>query len=124
MAKILVVDDDPDMIMIATTNIKSAGHQVVSAGNRTEGLKAVKDENPDLIVLDVMMESEDDGITMAQDLRRDGIETPIVMLTNVGRISGMKFGRDDEMLPVNEFLEKPVDADKLVEIIENLLPKE
>lgn len=121
MAKILVVDDDPDMVLIATTNLLQAGHQVASAHNRTDGMKAVDGEKPDLIVLDVMMEQEDDGIVMAQDLRRKGVKTPIIMLTNVSKISGMKFDKDDEMVPVNEFLEKPVEAEKLIKLIDKLL---
>ncbi len=121
MAKVLLVDDDMDMIEIAKIHLENAGHSVAYANNRNKGMDAVKAEKPDVIILDVMMESEDDGFVMAQDLRRDGITTPIIMLTNVGRISGMKFDKDNEMVPVDEYLEKPVDPETLVAKIKNLL---
>ena len=121
MAKVLLVDDDMDMIEIAKIHLENAGHSVAYANNRSKGMDAVKAEKPEIIILDVMMESEDDGFVMAQDLRRDGITTPIIMLTNVGRISGMKFDKDNEMVPVNEYLEKPVDPETLVAKIKNLL---
>lgn len=121
MAKVLLVDDDMDMIEIAKIHLENAGHSVAYANNRNKGMDAVRAEKPDVIILDVMMESEDDGFVMAQDLRRDGITTPIIMLTNVGRISGMKFDKDNEMVPVDEYLEKPVDPETLVAKIKNLL---
>lgn len=121
MAKVLLVDDDMDMIEIAKIHLENAGHSVAYANNRNKGMEAVRAETPDVIILDVMMESEDDGFVMAQDLRRDGIKTPIIMLTNVGRISGMKFDKDNEMVPVDEYLEKPVDPETLAAKIKNLL---
>ena len=121
MAKILLVDDDVDMIEISKVHLENAGHTVASANNRKDGMNAVKNEKPDLIILDVMMDSEDDGFVMAQDLRRDGVKTPIIMLTNVGKITGMEFDKDDEMVPVDEFLQKPVDPETLVAKIKNLL---
>ena len=110
-----------DMIEIAKIHLENAGHSVAYANNRNKGMEAVRAETPDVIILDVMMESEDDGFVMAQDLRRDGIKTPIIMLTNVGRISGMKFDKDNEMVPVDEYLEKPVDPETLAAKIKNLL---
>ncbi len=87
-------------------------------------MKAVQSENPELIILDVMMDSEDDGFVLAQDLRKKGIKTPIVMLTSVGSVSGLEFGKDDEMVPVDEFLQKPVEPDVLLGKVKELLGKE
>ena len=62
-----------------------------------------------------MMEQPDDGFVMAQDLRRHGNTIPILMLTSVGTVSGLAFGKDDEMVPVDEFQAKPVDPATLVD---------
>ncbi len=74
MAKILIVDDDPDITFATGLFLKKAQHEVLTASNRADGMKAIEDENPDLIILDVMMEQADDGIAMAQELRRQGCE--------------------------------------------------
>lgn len=124
MTKILIVDDDLDLVEIARLHLENAGYEVNSAHSRDEGLKAIKEWTPDLILLDIMMEHEDDGITMAQDLRREGLKTPIIMLTSMGRIAGIELDKDDEIVPVDEFLHKPVDPTTLIEKIKKLSGKE
>jgi DNA-binding response OmpR family regulator len=121
MAKILIVDDDPDITFATGLFLKKAQHEVLTASNRVDGMKAIDDENPDLIILDVMMEQADDGIAMAQELRRQGCETPILMLTSVGKVTGFTYDEDQEMVPVNAFFEKPIQPDLLVEKVNELL---
>ncbi len=123
MAKILIVDDDIDIQESTRICLEAEGHKVVTAGNRSDGMAAVVREKPELIVLDVMMEEADDGFTMAQDLRREGIKTPIIMLTGVSKAFGMNFGKDAAIVPVNEFLEKPVEPELLKAKINKLLQK-
>ncbi|RJO74423.1 MAG: DNA-binding response regulator [Myxococcales bacterium] len=118
MAKILMIDDDRDLVDATRIVLESKGYQVFAAYNRSEGQKAVQTLKPDLILLDVMMEMEDDGFVLAQDLRRQGVNTPIIMLTNIGKVLGMEFGRDDEMAPVNEFTEKPLEPRKLLALVQ------
>ena len=65
--RILIVDDDPDITFATGLFLKKAQHEVLTASNRADGMKAIDDENPDLIILDVMMEQADDGIAMAQE---------------------------------------------------------
>jgi DNA-binding response OmpR family regulator len=121
MAKILIIDDDPDITFATGLFLKKAQHEVLTASNRADGMKAIDDENPDLIILDVMMEQADDGIAMAQELRRQGCETPILMLTSVGKVTGFTYDEDREMVPVNAFFEKPIQPDLLVEKVNELL---
>ena len=78
---------------------------------------------PDLLILDVMMEQPDDGFTMAQELRRKGLKLPILMLTSVATASGLAFGPDDEMVPVDDFVPKPVEPDVLVAKVARLLAR-
>jgi len=121
MAKILIVDDDPDVVEAVDLLLKQQGHQMATAFNRQEGMTRIEEFSPDLIILDVMMEQPDDGITMAQDLRRKGRPTPILMLTTVSRATGLNIGKDDEMVPVNDFQEKPIEPALLLEKVADLL---
>ena len=123
MARILIVDDDPDIVFTTGLFLKKAQHEVLSASNREDGMKAIEQQNPDLIILDVMMEQPDDGIAMAQELRRQGNETPILMLTSVGRVTGFAYDQDQELVPVDAFHEKPIQPETLLATVEQLLVK-
>lgn len=124
MARILVVDDDPDITFAVSLFLKKQGHEVLTAANRAEGMKALETTGPDLMILDVMMEQPDDGLAMAQDLRRAGSRVPIIMLTSVGKATGMSFGQDSEMVPVDAFFEKPVHPEHLLAKVDELLKKQ
>ncbi|HOC18979.1 MAG TPA: response regulator [Vicinamibacterales bacterium] len=123
MARILIVDDDPDIVFTTGLFLKKAQHEVLSASNREDGMKAIEQQNPDLIILDVMMEQPDDGIAMAQELRRQGNETPILMLTSVARVTGFAYDQDQELVPVDAFHEKPIQPETLLATVEQLLVK-
>lgn len=121
MARILVVDDDSDITYSISLFLRREGHEVHTAGSRGEGMRELEAFHPDLMILDVMMEQPDDGIAMAQDLRRMGHRLPIVMLTSVGKVTGMRFDRDDEVVPVDAFFEKPVAPAELLGRVSELL---
>jgi DNA-binding response OmpR family regulator len=121
MPKILVVDDDPDVVEAVTAVLDRAGYVVKNAGNRREGMTKVGVEKPDLIILDVMMEEPDDGFAMAQELRRDGFTKPILMLTSIARVTGLSYGVDASTVPVDDFVEKPVTPAALLEKVAALL---
>jgi DNA-binding response OmpR family regulator len=122
VAKILIVDDDPDMVQAGRYVLEKQGHTVTSASNVESGLKALDEEVPDLLILDVMMEESDDGLVFARKVRRRGLTSlPILMLTSVNRAMGLSIGKDDEMVPVDEFVEKPVDPAVLIAKVDGLL---
>lgn len=121
MAKVLIVDDDPDVVDALNLLLKEQGHETAIAYNRQEGMEKVRTFAPDLIILDVMMEQPDDGLTMAQDLRRERFSNPILMLTTVSRATGLDIGRDEEMVPVDDFEEKPIAPSKLLSKVAALL---
>jgi DNA-binding response OmpR family regulator len=120
MAKIAIIDDDPDIVDASTLVLQSKGYTVITAFNPTDGYKIVTEENPDLIILDVMMIEPDDGFFLAQKFRKMNINTPIIMYTSVSKSLGMEFG-PSEIVPVDEFVEKPVSPETLVEKVEKLL---
>lgn len=123
MAKILVVDDDSDIVEATQLFLTREGHQVEAAYNRQDGLKKVASFQPDLLILDVIMEQPDDGFSMAQELRRAGNKVPILMLTSVGSVSGLTFVKDSLMVPVDDFQSKPIEPAKLIEKVNQLLKR-
>lgn len=123
MAKILIVDDDPDITEAASLFLEKEGFEVASAHDKASGMAAVESFKPDLIILDVMMEQPDDGMTMAQDLRRKNFTAPILMLTSIGMVTGLQYGSDDDLVPVEEFQEKPVEPATLIAKVKRLLEK-
>jgi DNA-binding response OmpR family regulator len=123
MAKIAIIDDDPDIVEATTLLLESKGHTVVSAGNVDDGFALVEEQKPDLIILDVMMVEPDDGFYLASKLRKKGYQTPIIMLTSIGKAIGMNFVSHDKV-PVNEFLEKPISPSILMDKVAHYLSQQ
>jgi DNA-binding response OmpR family regulator len=123
---ILIIDDDIDLVEIMRVTLENAGYRVIDAQSGEQGLATARQENPDLIVLDVMMGSIDEGFQVAYQLRGDAAtkETPILMLTAVTDQTGFSFdpNKDMEFLPVDEFLAKPVSPRMLVDLVRKHLP--
>lgn len=119
----MIVDDDPDVVEAVELLLKHQGHQIAAAYNRKEGMTHFEHFAPDLVILDVMMEQPDDGITMAQELRRKGYQTPILMLTTVSKATGLNIDKDEEMVPVDDFQEKPLEPAILIKKVADLLGK-
>ena len=117
MARILIVDDDADLVDDCRRVLEGAGHLVRAAHSASAGKAAVGVEAPDLMVLDVMMERPDDGILLARELRAAGSAFPIVMLTSLGTVTGLSYGRSDDLLPVDAFLDKPVQPAELLRTV-------
>ena len=120
MALIVVIDDDPDILDASSLVLTAKGYEVITADNPDDGYKIVKEKNPDLIILDVMMIDPDDGFFLAQKFRKEKIEIPIIMYTSVSKALGLEFAAGD-MVPVDEFIEKPISPDNLINKIEKLL---
>ena len=120
MSLIAIIDDDPDILDASSLVLTSKGYEVVTADNPDDGYKIVKEKNPDLIILDVMMNEPDDGFFLAKKFRRENIETPIIMYTSVSKSIGMEFGIN-EIVPVDDFVEKPIAPDVLVDKVAKLL---
>lgn len=120
MPKIAIIDDDPDIIDASKIVLSSKGYEVITATNPDDGYKIVVEQKPDLIILDVMMNEPDDGFFLAQKFRREKIETPILMYTSVSKTLGLEF-EAGEMIPVNDFVEKPISPETLIDKVEKLL---
>jgi hydrogenase maturation protease len=129
--KILVVDDDPDTVEVIRMTLESANYEVVSASNGEEGLRRVVADKPDLIILDVMMDTTTAGFQFSLTLRSPDEDSPyaayrsipILMLTAIHTTTPLRFGPDSDYLPVNEFVEKPIAPEALLQKVAKLLAK-
>jgi DNA-binding response OmpR family regulator len=121
VSKILIVDDDPDMVEAGRLVLEKEGYTVASAPDYASGLRAVEEFRPDVLILDVMMEEPDDGLRFARQVRRQGSTLPILMLTSVNQAMGLDIDKDAEIVPVDEFQEKPIDPATFVQKVKQLL---
>lgn len=124
--KILLVDDDPDIIDALKAILEPHNFDLVAANNVDEAFDKLQKTNPDLAILDVIMDKQHDGFELARKIKKTkGFEKmPIVMLTSISEVTGVNFGAassDPDWLPVEEFIDKPVEPKVLLEIINELL---
>lgn len=132
MSKILIVDDDPDIVLAVRMSLEAEGHEVIEAASGADGIEKIKSEEPDLIILDVMMETKTEGFQLALKLRSQDPSSeyiqykniPILMLTAIHSTTPLKFEPDIDYLPVEIFVDKPIDPDDLVGKVEWLLSQE
>jgi CheY-like chemotaxis protein len=129
--KVLVIDDDRDLVASVKITLEANGYEVHSAENGTEGLRLVKEVHPDLIILDVMMDSITEGFQVSYQLKskdpnseyREFSHIPILMLTGISQKTHMKFSpqADEDYLPVEKFMEKPIRLETLLERVKKLI---
>lgn len=123
--KILLVDDDRDLVESLGQALKANGYEVVTALSGAAGLKALLAEKPDLVILDVMMETDTAGFEAAAQIRSDRDtsryreirKVPIILLTAIDQVTNNRFSLDqsESFLPgIDVFLTKPVDIDDLL----------
>jgi len=123
-AKILVVDDDPDDLKMISMILEPEGYQVITAENGREALEKAESEDPDLIILDVMM-PELDGFAACAKLKsspeRKG--TPVILLTAVAKhIQDTKYPLEGVLrADAEEYLEKPTKPEDLLEAVARML---
>jgi len=126
--KILLVDDDEDLARSLAQALRMNGYEVVLACNGAEGLKKLLEEKPDLVIMDVMMDTDTAGFEAVNQIRnrrqtsryREFRSIPIVILTAINQVTNSRFSLDpgESFLPgVNEFLTKPIDLDELLESV-------
>jgi DNA-binding response OmpR family regulator len=125
LQKVLIIDDDVDIVEAEKLILENRGYNVISAFDGKEGYRKIKEEKPDIIILDVMMATPDEGFHITRKIRNDPEVSalPIVMVTSVGKVTGFKYDpdRDRELLPVDEYLEKPIKPDELIGAVERAL---
>ncbi|MFH1651226.1 MAG: response regulator [Chloroflexota bacterium] len=126
--KILVVDDDPDILDAVTMILESQGYTVVAAHDGLEGLATMKAENPDLMILDLMMPKMD-GFGVCKELQDPRWakfrKMPILVLTSVREeASRRRYELETGLeLDVDDYVEKPMSPDVLIDRVSKLVGK-
>ena len=128
-ARILIVDDDPDITEAMKVVLENQGYTVDSAKDGSEGMERIKAAKPDLIILDVMMNTLSEGFLISRELKKDPKykHIPIMMVTSIKQKTGIDFetaAGDETWLPVEEYLNKPVNPEVLLDKVKTLLHKQ
>jgi CheY-like chemotaxis protein len=122
---VIIIDDDPDVVEATKVVLESAGFATATASTGRQGVERIRKGGIDAIILDVMMARDTEGFQIAQDLKGDPqtAKIPIVMLTSISKRTGFEFSAetDKDFMPVEVFLEKPVDPKRLIEVIKGVL---
>ncbi len=123
MAKILIVDDDPDFCEATRVVLESAGYQVVTAPDGEAGLRGVVDEKPDLVILDIIMETVLEGLHVSQEMANDPNKShiPILMVTSIANTDYAALFPTDEYIHINGFVSKPISPANLLSRVATLL---
>jgi CheY-like chemotaxis protein len=123
MARILIVDDDPDFVDATRMVLEKEGHVVIRAANGSEGFRMAGIEKPDLVVLDVIMDSVLDGLSMSQQMYEDVStrEIPILMVTSIANTDYADLFPTDDSIHIRAFLSKPINPAALLKQVNKLL---
>ena len=130
-AKILIIDDDPDFNDAVTPILESALYDVVTALNPEEGKEKIFSEKPDLILLDIMMDSLFDGFSLCHAIKtskeyKEFKDTPIIFISAVKEKTGSRFqfkGEEQGLAGPDDYIDKPAKPDDLLARIKRLLQK-
>jgi len=130
-ARILVIDDDPDFREAMTAILESASYGVATACDAADGARKILSVQPDLILLDIMMDSLWDGYSLCHALRtskdfKDVRDTPVIFVSAVRTIAGSRFGfkgEDQGLTGPDDYIDKPVKPDELLARIKRILMK-
>lgn len=128
-ADVLVIDDDRDLVNTIRIILESENYRVRTAYNGREGYQRIEDKVPDLIILDVMMDTATEGFHFSLTLKDRAPDsefaayrdTPILMLTAVHTTTPLRFAPNEDYLPVESFLEKSASPEEILAKVEELL---
>jgi CheY-like chemotaxis protein len=125
MPKILVVDDDPDFVSATKIVLEKNNHEVIAAASGDTGYQRARDDKPDLVILDVIMDTVLDGLSVSQRMHDDPDlrDVPIIMVTSIANTDYAELFPTDEFIHINAFLSKPISADELIRQVNKYLPK-
>jgi CheY-like chemotaxis protein len=125
MAKILVVDDDPDFVEITSMILEANGYQVITAANGQQALSRMRQSRPDLVLLDVMMSHVLDGLHVTKEMQADTElrSIPVIMVSSITTSPQAGMFPTDEYLPIDEWISKPVQPDDLLQKVKQCLPE-
>ena len=123
MSKILIVDDDPDFVNATRLLMEHEGHQVKWASGGKQGYQQVMEEDPDLVILDMMMESVMEGISVSRKMHQnsDTSDIPIMMVSSIAQTDYAVLFPPKEYIYIDAYLDKPVDPTMMVKKVRRIL---
>lgn len=127
MKKILIIDDDADFTEAVSRVLQAKKYKTISASGGRQGFIKAQEKGVGLILLDVMMTYKTEGFNVARQLKQNSItkDIPVVLVTGIRKELNLPFGfeEDDEFLPVETVLEKPLKPSSLLQIVKKLFKK-
>jgi CheY-like chemotaxis protein len=123
--RVLIIDDDPAFAMATTMLLQEAGYKASWAKNADEGLAAMQKEQPDLVLLDIMMDWVLDGVHVSREMSRipELRDIPVIMVTSIADSEYRGAFPQDEYLHIDSWLFKPVDPARLISEVNRLAKK-
>lgn len=123
MAKILVVDDDPDFVEVTRMVLEANGYEVASAADGEEALARMRQEKPDLVLLDIMMAHILEGLEVSKEMQADAElrRIPIIMVSSITDSPHAGEFPTDEYIPMDAWISKPVQPADLLETVKRCL---
>ena len=123
MAKILIVDDDPDFVLLGRTILESQGYEVLEALDGNTALEMMRQEKPDLVLLDVMMSTTLEGVRVSREMEADAelATVPIVMISSIATTEYAAEFPDDERIPIAAWISKPIHPTILLKTVQSLV---
>jgi DNA-binding response OmpR family regulator len=122
---ILIVDDDPDYLSQLELQVRNMGYKVLTASGEKEAEKVLDDMQPDLAIIDLMMENKDSGFILSYKMKKKYPVLPIIIASAVTSETGLQFGieteEDKKWIYADKFLEKGIRRDQLEREINKLL---
>jgi CheY-like chemotaxis protein len=119
MAKVLVVDDDPDFVQVCRTVLEAEGYQALEAANGDQALEVMRQDKPDLVLLDVMMSTTLEGVDVCREMRADPDleDVPIIMISSIATTEFAMDFPDDEAIPIDTWISKPIQPAVLLKTV-------
>lgn len=110
MARILVVDDDPDFVLVVRAILEAEGYQVSEASDGMTALAMMREERPDVVLLDVMMSTTLEGVDVSREMEKDPQlkDVPIIMVSSIATSEYAAEFPDDERIPIAAWISKPI----------------
>jgi len=125
--RILLIDDDLDMHEVVRMILEPRGCRVTCCATGLAGMQALRREPPDVLLLDIMLATPDEGLHLASRIKSDAQlkSVPIIMISAIGQTMGQAYARElgVDGAPVQGFMEKPLSPQKLREAVDHVLPR-
>ena len=116
MGRILVVDDDPDFVAVTMRVLTTSGYEIVTAANGAQALAAMRQRKPDLVLLDIMMSTVLDGLSVSEEMQADPElkDVPVIMVSSIADTEYAAVFPTDGYVHMDAWISKPIEPDDLL----------